>query len=498
MPLIRPTIQEIISRVRGDVRSELGIKAILRRTFVGVFSKALAGQSHTLHGNLDFISRQLFNDTQELDFLIRDGAIYGIEQKSAQKAELTIKITGTPTSIIPDLTKWQNDTGLQYEQQGEVTIPTPVSGVAESSQITTVADVSGSLTGTYFFYNTPTNDYVVWFRNNTSSTGSDPNITGTTPIQVTFEEDDTANDIAALVATEMGGAADINASVLLNVVTATNVDAGAVEDASDFTSGFSFTTLVQGVTQVEAEIEVNVLSDESGETGNVANGEFLTIVSGISGVDSDSEVVATVIEGEDIETPDSLRARIITRKQRPPGAGDVNDYEQQALTVEGITRAWVFPLIDGVDTGTVGVTAVEDGEPNIIPDTAKVAELDAALNARDFKPVTARVVTFAPIPLDMDLVVRIKPNNQTVRDAATESLQDLIFRDAAPKDAFKSPTEVETGEILLSRINESISVTVGEEDHEIVTINGLSPANVVPTTTGEIVRLGTIIWQPLV
>ena len=98
----------------------------------------------------------------------------------------------------------------------------------------------------------------------------------------------------------------------------------------------------------------------------------------------------------------------------------------------------------------------------------------------------------------MNLVVQLEPNTHAVRQAAEVELRDLIFRDAAPKDAFKTPEEVFDGVILVSRIREAISRATGEEDHVIVSINGSAPANVVPTTTGELVQLGTVTWQPLV
>lgn len=498
MPLERPTLQQIIDRVRGDIRSGLGINSVLRRTFIGVFGRALAGQSHVLHGNLQFVSEQAFLQTADDDFVLRFAEFYGVQRNPAQQAELTIKITGDVGSIIPDLTSWQNDTGALYTQQGEATIPAFVAGVAEQTLIETVADTSGSLEGKFFFINTPTTEYVVYFRNITSGNGDDPNLTGKTSIQVDYEEDDTANDIAILLAAAIDGASDMSASVSTNEVTVTNDDTGAVETATDVDTTFSFTRLIQGIDQVDVEAIINVLADEAGESGNVDNGESLTLVSAIAGVDSQAEVTATVIEGEDIESIDDLRARVIARVQRPPSGGDVNDYEQQALSVAGITRAWVFPDFFGVGTGTVGVAVVEDNEANIIPDAAKIEEVQTALEARDFKPVTARVTAFAPTPLNMDLVIKLKPNTQAVRDAVTANLKDLIFRDAAPKDAFKGASEVFDGVILLSRIGEAISTAIGEEDHEIVTINGSAPANVEPTTTGELVQLGTITWQPLI
>lgn len=496
MPLQRPTLQQIIDRTRTDIRSALGIATILRRTFLGAISRALSGQSHVLHGAIEFVSRQIFPNTAEDEYLLRWGSVWGIERLPATKAELQIKILGDVGSVIPDLTEWQNSAGAIYTQQGVAEIPEAVAGVAEQTQISTVADVGRNLAGKYFFINSPENEYVVWYR--VDGQGADPNLTGKTSIQVDIQENDTANDVANATQSILDSALDLTASATLNNITVVNNSDGSVETATDFNTGFNLTRLIPGVTEVRVEAIVNVISENAGDSTNVDNGEFLSLVSAIAGVESDAEVLSTVFEGEDIESFDNFRNRLLSRIQEPPSGGNVNDYEQEALKVGGVTRAWVYPNFEGVGTGTVGVTFVEDNENPIIPNADKVAEVQSWLTRREFKPVTAKVTAFAPTPLTIDLVIKIQPNTQAVRDSVTTSLNDLIFRDAAPKGAYSSPGSVFDGKILLSRINEAISIANGEEDHEIVTINGSAPENVVPTFDGELCEIGIITWQPLV
>lgn len=497
MPLLRPTLQQIIDRIRADIRSELGINTILRRTFLGAISRALGGQSHVLHGNLDFVSKNLLPTAEADDETVLIwGQLFGLEPTPAQQAELQIKILGNQGAIIPAGTQWQNDQGAIYTQQAEATIPAPVTGVAEVTQVTTIADVAQSLAGTYFFVNSPSTEYVVFYR--VDGNGSDPNLTGKTSVQVDIGEDDTANDVASATQAILDTASDLTVTVSTNVLTITNDDTGAVEDATDFTTGFSIITTIQGVTQVDVEAIANVVSEDGGEAGNVANGEFLTILSSIAGVQSQAEVTSTIVQGEDTETIENFRVRLLQRIQEPPSGGNVNDYEQRALTVPGVTRAWVYPDFEGPSTGSVGVAFVEDNESNIIPDATKIQEVQNSLDARDFRPVTAKVTAFAPTALTVDLVVQIQPNTQAVREAATQELRDLIFRDANPKGAYESPSSVYDGVLLLSKIREAISRATGEQDHVIVTINGSAPANVEPTTTGELIQLGTVTWQPLV
>ena len=71
--------------------------------------------------------------------------------------------------------------------------PTPA---AEVTEITTVADVSGSLGGKYFYLFAAENSaiYTVWF--NVDSGNVAPEIQFTTPVEVTISANDTAADVA--------------------------------------------------------------------------------------------------------------------------------------------------------------------------------------------------------------------------------------------------------------------------------------------------------------
>lgn len=209
-------------------------------------------------------------------------------------------------------------------------------------------------------------------------------------------------------------------------------------------------------------------------------------------MDSQGIVSAITDQAEDTEDDETLRARLIDRIQNPPSGGAANDYTQWAQEVAGVTRAWVLPQHLG--PGTVGVAFVRDADNPITPDAAEIQEVFDYIEER--RPVTANVTVFAPIILAIDLEISLEPNTAEVQAAVTESLQDLILRDAALEGAFKAPGETFTGEILLSRLGEAISIASGEIDHEITLVNGAAPANVQPATN-ELPVLGTLTFNNL-
>lgn len=81
------------------------------------------------------------------------------------------------------------------------------------------------------------------------------------------------------------------------------------------------------------------------------------------------------------------------------------------------------------------------------------------------RPVTADFLAFAPQALKVDVSLKISPNTEAVRNAVKQELADLFVREGAPGVT-----------IPLSHINETVSISAGEEDHVLV-----SPAaNIVP------------------
>lgn len=365
MAFIRPTLSDLVQRVEGDIKSGLGVVTLLRRSFLKVFARVLAGLSHMFFGFLAWVERQAFPDTAEGEYLLRWGSIWDVTPLEATFAEFICDVTGTAGVIIPAGRTYRRVDGAEYTTTAEVTL----TGSGDTIQLVAVA---------------------------------------------------------------------------------------------------------------------------SGVSSRVNPGDVLTIVSPIAGLNTQATVSSIITVAEDPESEASHRERLIDRIQNPPSGGAPNDYIQWARAVPGVTRAWVGPQALG--PGTVVVYFVTDNEDPITPSAPKIQEVEDYIEER--RPVTANVSVVAPALLELDLTIAIKPNTAEVREAIEEELKDMVFRDAALSGAYKSPGEFHDGKILLSRISEAVSIAIGEEDHEIIDVNGGAPADVEPAT-GELIVLGTITWQTL-
>lgn len=258
---------------------------------------------------------------------------------------------------------------------------------------------------------------------------------------------------------------------LTGTINGTVVPAGTAMRRSD---GVEFLTDAD-VTITAGVATAAVTAVEPGAAGNTDAGVALNLVFPIAGVSSTATVAGDgIVNGSDVESDASLRARLLARIQQPPHGGAEFDYEMWALEVPGVTRAWVYPLHMG--PGTVGVTFVRDDDVSMIPDAAEVEAVQDYIDER--RPVTAEVTVFAPVADALNFSIEVTPSTDAIKAAIEAELRDMLAREAEPG-----------GTIYLSRINEAISIAAGEFDH-VLTV----PAADVAYATGHIAEFGAITW----
>jgi len=123
MPFSRPTLTELIDRNQSDINSRLpGSDARLRRSILSVMSYINARAGNDLGAYMDFIAKQVIIDTAEAEFLKRWAAIWGVEEKAANKASGSLPVTGTNGSLIEAQTLMQRSDGVQFVVTADATI----------------------------------------------------------------------------------------------------------------------------------------------------------------------------------------------------------------------------------------------------------------------------------------------------------------------------------------------------------------------------------------
>jgi len=252
--------------------------------------------------------------------------------------------------------------------------------------------------------------------------------------------------------------------------------------------GVSYATTQDHTIGLLGTVTITIEATETGADGNEDAGASLSFVSPIDGVDSAAIVASDGLTGgSDEETDNNYRSRILNRKRRVPHGGCEHDLESWMKEIAGVTRAWVFPLYNGV--GTVAVAFVRDGDPLIVPSAADRAEMETYLIQHD-DPATGETVgvpvtmlpglTVLPLSLrSIDLSIAVYPNNVDVRMAIEAAIENLFLIDGGPGQT-----------IYLSRLSEAISSATGELRNRIV-----SPASDIVLGYTEVPVLGDVAWS---
>jgi len=157
MPLVRPTLQQLIDRAKANIASNLGLGPLLRRGALPAIGTAQAGMSHQLFGNIDWASKQFLPDTAELEFLERIGTLRGVTRKAGTFATGSVVLTGTNGATIAAGTALQRSDGWPYA----TTVLMTISGGSATVPVqSTQAGADGNcLAGTVILLSSPVSGY---------------------------------------------------------------------------------------------------------------------------------------------------------------------------------------------------------------------------------------------------------------------------------------------------------------------------------------------------
>ena len=231
------------------------------------------------------------------------------------------------------------------------------------------------------------------------------------------------------------------ATLATGTVTVTGIGGTVLPMAQQMTQGVGgivgsnniiYETTEQITIDTNAATPVSIRALQPGTAGNQVDGASLGLLNPPQGADSVATVV-TLENATDTETDDELRARILKRIREPPMGGDEADYEQWALAVPGVTRAWAVGMEMGIGTVSVrfmmdDLRADNDGFP--LPDD--VATVAAYVNVK--RPVTVKeCYVLAPLRQPIDFhILNLVPDTPAIRAAIEVQIDSMLYALATP------------------------------------------------------------------
>jgi len=130
----------------------------------------------------------------------------------------------------------------------------------------------------------------------------------------------------------------------LLTATITGVDTTVINAGTDFKSDSTgvryYTTTSETITGGTATL--NLQARTAGVSGNLDNGETLTISTQIAGLDQIATVTGTTTTGADAESLDAYKIRILDVIRSKGGGGNLSDYRIWGQEVTGVERIYPY------------------------------------------------------------------------------------------------------------------------------------------------------------
>lgn len=227
---------------------------------------------------------------------------------------------------------------------------------------------------------------------------------------------------------------------------------------------------------------------EGGSLGSLGVGNTLEAASPVSGVDGAS-VTAIQTEGEDEETTEQYRARILQRIAGQPQGGSAADYIRWACEVPGIVKAFAFRT----DVGEVTVYPLEatTGAARV-PAAGKLAEVLAYIDNTARRPLCATVLAVAMTERTVDVTITtLSPSDAPTKAAIQAELERYLYA-AYPRQYpdEENPTHV----ISVAAIWAAILAAGASAASVTMTVSGTGAVTSYTLADSDLCKLGTITW----
>lgn len=264
-------------------------------------------------------------------------------------------------------------------------------------------------------------------------------------------------------------------------------------------------TVLSGVLLDSATVSVTVRAslDGAGDIGNLAAGDVLTFANPLPNVAQDAVVASLDVSGEDAESEDDYRARVIRRFRARPQGGALADYQAWAESVSGITRAYVYRGDPGHVEVYAEATESSSGSEDGIPTSSQLTAVSEAIEKdvsgiASNRPVGALVNVNAISRQSFDLVVvgltatDVPDAQSKITDAVEEFLRGrepfIDGLSVLPRQD-RVTTVIVAG--VVDQAANALGASVASTD---LRIGGTSVASY-SLGQGEKAKLGSVSWQ---
>ena len=250
----------------------------------------------------------------------------------------------------------------------------------------------------------------------------------------------------------------------------------------------------------ETANQYQLTAETPGTIGNEYTGPILPITT-IPGLMS-AQITDILVPGDDTETDEELRQRLITALNERPFGGNIASYREYVLAIDGVGAVQVYPTWNGGGTVKLSVLGAD-----FLPGSAELVE--NVQNAVDpppnqglglgTAPIGAKVTATAPTELTVNVsaTVTLSPGSSTEQvqplvEAALEAYL-LTVRQSWATNVSDAGVEY-AADVYVSRVLAAMVSVTGVVNVTDVELNG-GTADLILTETGttqQVPVLGTV------
>ena len=231
-------------------------------------------------------------------------------------------------------------------------------------------------------------------------------------------------------------------------------------------------------------------AETAGTIGNEYTGPILPITT-IPGLTS-AQITDILVPGDDTETDDAFRERLIEALNNRPFGGNIADYRQNVLAIDGVGGVQVYPTWNG--GGTVKLSALGadflPASPTLVENVQNA--IDPPPNqglGLGLAPIGAKVTVAAPTELTVNvsatLMLAAGYAIGQVQEPVEQAIEAYLLSVRQEWDTNTSSTAVSyAADVYVARITAAIVGVTGVVNATNVQLNG-GTADLILTETGE-------------
>ena len=231
-------------------------------------------------------------------------------------------------------------------------------------------------------------------------------------------------------------------------------------------------------------------AETPGTIGNEYTGPILPITT-IPGLTS-AQITDILVPGDDTETDDAFRERLIEALNNRPFGGNIADYRQNVLAIDGVGGVQVYPTWNGGGTVKLSVLGADflPASPTLVENVQNA--IDPPPNqglGLGLAPIGAKVTVVAPTELTVNvsatLMLAAGYAIGQVQEPVEQAIEAYLLSVRQEWDTNTSSTAVSyAADVYVARITAAIVGVTGVVNATNVQLNG-GTADLILTETGE-------------